>query len=64
MGGGYGGDPYQMESFICIVRQLSTHVLVLERVEVSAMCGLSPILVHVDEYNQSCNTNRSVGISV
>ena len=55
MGGGYGGDPYQMESFICIVRQLSTRVLVLERVEVSAIfCinstyGLSPILVHVDE---------------
>ena len=36
MGGGYGGDPYQMESFICIVRQLSTRVLVLEHVEVSA----------------------------
>ena len=35
------------------VRQLSTRVLVLERVEVSAIfcinstCGLSPILVHV-----------------
>ena len=55
MGEGYGGDPYQMESFICIVRQRSKCVLVLERVEVSAIfcinstCGLSPVLVHVDE---------------
>ena len=34
---GYDGGPYQMESFICIVRQLSTRVLALERVEVSAI---------------------------
>ena len=55
MGGGYDGDPYQMESFICIVRQLPTRVLALERVEVSTIfcinskCGLSPIHVHVEE---------------
>ena len=45
MGGGYGGDPYQMESFIYIVSQLSTRVLVLERVEVSA------ILVYAYKFN-------------
>ena len=63
MGGGYGGDLYQMESFICIVRQLSTRVLVLERVEASAIFCINSTCVHVDD-NQICNTNRSVGISV